>query len=275
MITQNHSKSNGSAKDATLTSIEKLTEDLKMVTAERDGYRSDIERFVWNLAGCDTIASGWGKPGDYNEEMALPALDSVSRMASERDALRARVAELDATIAELTTDGNAATLAANLAKASKRNAELESNCRDLRVAYEQNASQCVQLNRELAMKPDTVEWLNGATIQRQRAEQAEARVAELDESLHLANGTADLALHHRDIAEQRNAELEAALDDLLGCPTVTDRATCPNGDPSRIDEAPEWQAVIQISCAWTRYKKLKALARVESATAAKHGGSAH
>ena len=88
-----------------------------------------------------------------------------------------------------------------------------------------------------------------------------SRVAELDESLHLANGTADLALHHRDIAEQRNAELEAALDDLLGCPTVTDRATCPDGDPSRINEAPEWQAVLQISCAWTRYKKLKALAR--------------
>ena len=41
-----------------------------------------------------------------------------------------------------------------------------------------------------------------------------ARVAELDESLHLANGTADLALHHRDIAEQRNAELAAALEEL-------------------------------------------------------------
>lgn len=71
-------------------------------------------------------------------------------------------------------------------------------------------------------------------------------------------------------AEQRVAELVAALDDLLGCPTVTDRATCPDGDPSRIDEAPEWQAVLQISCAWTRYKKLKALARAESATPDKH-----
>ena len=58
----------------------------------------------------------------------------------------------------------------------------------------------------------------------------------------------------------RLAKATAALDDLLGCPTVTDRATCPNGDPSRIDEAPEWQAVLQISCAWTRYKRLKALA---------------
>ena len=66
--------------------------------------------------------------------------------------------------------------------------------------------------------------------------------------------------------ETRCGELVAALDDLLGCPTVTDLATCPNGDPSRIDEAPEWQAVLQISCAWTRYKKLKALARSESAT---------
>ena len=67
-------------------------------------------------------------------------------------------------------------------------------------------------------------------------------------------------------AEQRSAELVAALTDLLECPTVTDRATCPNGDPSRIDEAPEWQAVLRIFCAWTRYKKLKALARAESAT---------
>ena len=119
--------------------------------------------------------------------------------------------------------------------------EVETDLSSLRVAYEQNASQCVQLNRELAMKPDTVEWLNGVTIQRQRAEQAEAHIA----------------------------DLVAALDDLLGCPTVTDLATCPNGDPSRIDEAPEWQAVLQISCAWTRYKKLKVLARAESATPAK------
>ena len=73
-----------------------------------------------------------------------------------------------------------------------------------------------------------------------------------------------------DLAEANKAELVAALDDLLGCPTVTDRATCPNGDPSRIDEAPDWQAVLQISCAWTRYKKLKTLARAESTTPAKH-----
>ena len=92
---------------------------------------------------------------EYRDVLALcnfaeQAQADLARMASERDALRARVAEL------------------------------ESSCRDLRVAYEQNASQCVRLNRELALKLDTVEWLNGVTIQRQRAEQAEARVAELE-----------------------------------------------------------------------------------------------
>ena len=67
--------------------------------------------------------------------------------------------------------------------AEQRNAELEAEYRDLRVAYEQNASQCVQLNRELGLKIDTVEWLNGTAIQRERAEQAEARNAELEDAL--------------------------------------------------------------------------------------------
>ena len=60
-----------------------------------------------------------------------------------------------------------------------RVAELEAGYRDLRVAYEQNAEQCVKLNRELGQ--ETTEWLNGTTIQRQRAEKAEARVKELEE----------------------------------------------------------------------------------------------
>ena len=76
--------------------FEQLRASLARVTAERDGYRSDIDRYTWNLAGCDTIASGWSKPGDYDKTLALPSLDSVSRMASERDAIRARVADLEA-----------------------------------------------------------------------------------------------------------------------------------------------------------------------------------
>ena len=93
-----------------------------------------------------------------------------------------------------------------------------------------------------------------------------ARTAELEKDRDDWKKCADLAERALASEQQRSAELVAALTDLLECPTVTDRATCPNGDPSRIDEAPEWQAVLQISCAWTRYKKLKALARSESAT---------
>jgi len=35
------------------------------------------------------------------------------------------------------------------------------------------------------------------------------RIVELEESLHLANGTADLAMKHRDEAEAENARLRA------------------------------------------------------------------
>lgn len=42
-----------------------------------------------------------------------------------------------------------------------------------------------------------------------------SRNAELKESLHLADGTANLALHHRDIAEKRNTDLVAALRELF------------------------------------------------------------
>ena len=39
-----------------------------------------------------------------------------------------------------------------------------------------------------------------------RAERAEARVKELEESLHYCNGTADLAMKHRDEAEDERKE---------------------------------------------------------------------
>ena len=92
-----------------------LRADLARVTAERDHLKS----LVFD--------------GDLN----------FSNLTDEYEALRARAAELDekaeryrlttlrqdATIAELATDGNAATLAANLAIVSKRNAELEQSKR--------------------------------------------------------------------------------------------------------------------------------------------------
>lgn len=49
----------------------------------------------------------------------------------------------------------------------------------------------------------------------EQCEALRARVAELEESLHLANGTAELAMWHRDIAEEALAKREAvAVPDL-------------------------------------------------------------
>lgn len=101
--------------------------------------------------------------------------------------------------------------------AEQRNAELEAALRDLRVAYEQNASQCVQLNRELGLKIDTVEWLNGTAIQRDRAEKAEARNAELEaalrETLDDPNSTISGALYYR--MEQVLARAESGVPDHI------------------------------------------------------------
>ena len=108
---------------------DKAHADLARVTAERDSQRADIERLVWNLGGCDTIASGWGKPGDYNKEMALPALGSVSRMASERDALRARVAEVEKEAMILR--GTVEAVTTQRQQAEQRNTELVAALREV------------------------------------------------------------------------------------------------------------------------------------------------
>ena len=94
-----------------------------------------------------------------------------------------------------------------------------------------------------------------------RAEQAEARVKELEATCAELVTDGNAVTLAANLAKQsaRVNELAEALRELLGCPVVVDSATCPNKDVSRIDEAPDWQAVLQISCAWTRYKKLKSI----------------
>jgi len=56
----------------------------------------EIENLVWNLAGCDTLAIGYAKPGEFSKELARPALHSVSKLRAERDALRSEVERLKA-----------------------------------------------------------------------------------------------------------------------------------------------------------------------------------
>ena len=166
---------------------------------------------------------------DAREQLARDSA-TITRVTAEREdwkiraeemdgykadcmALRARVAELEALLSSEKSTRNA--IIAKGQAVEQRNAELVAALRDLRVAYEQNASQCVQLNREL--KIDTVEWLNGTAIQRDRAEKAEARVAELvaalRETLDDPNSTISGALYYR--MEQVLARAESATPDHI------------------------------------------------------------
>lgn len=90
----------------------------------------------------------------------------------------------------------------------------------LRQRAEQNAEQCVKLNRELGLKKETTEWLNGTTIQRARAERAEARVKELEATAKcdpIVYGKLKIAEQENELAALRaaNAELVGALRGLL------------------------------------------------------------
>ena len=221
-----------------------LKSDLARVTAELDQLQSiaekryeefrreanafvaavEIEKLETRCGELEECKAFWAAEADKATTRAAELVRNVKYWETETTALRARVAELEKEAMILR--GTVEAVTTQRQQAEQRKAELESNCRDLRVAYEQNASQCVQLNRELAMKPDTVEWLNGVTIQRQRAEQAEAHIADLVAALREVDEIVNDANHS---AEDR---LCAAANRLLN-------------------------------------------ARAESATPAKHGGSAH
>ena len=69
-------------------------------------------------------------------------------------------------------------------------------------------AQAARWNRE-----DSYRWMREQRKTESELAALRSRNAELVNSLHLADGTANLALQHRDIAEQRNAELVAALRD--------------------------------------------------------------
>lgn len=90
--------------------MQRLQAALAGVTAELDAARSDLD-----------AARGW-IAGDSVRIGELRA--RVAEVEEQAERYRLVALRQDATIAELTTDGNAATLAANLAAVSQRNAEL-------------------------------------------------------------------------------------------------------------------------------------------------------
>jgi hypothetical protein len=55
------------------------------VKLERDRWQQEAHDLLWNLGGCDAIASGWSKPHDYSKELGRPALASVSRLAERAE----------------------------------------------------------------------------------------------------------------------------------------------------------------------------------------------
>jgi hypothetical protein len=54
-------------------------------TANLEKWKQEAHDLLWNLAGCDAIASGWSKPREYSKDLARPALASVSRLAERAE----------------------------------------------------------------------------------------------------------------------------------------------------------------------------------------------
>ena len=71
-----------------------LERELTSAQAALAAKDAEIENLMWNLAGCDTLAMGYAKPGEFSKELARPALHSVSKLRAERDQLRAEIARL-------------------------------------------------------------------------------------------------------------------------------------------------------------------------------------
>ena len=136
------------------------------------------------LDAAENVQDYWGFP-------RRATIDLATIIDRHFEPLRKRLAEMESLLESEKATRNA--IIAKGQQAEARVKELDELYRDLRVAYEQNAEQCVKLNRELGLKKETTEWLNGTTIQRARAEQAEDRVKELEaEAIALRAANAEL-----------------------------------------------------------------------------------
>ena len=66
-----------------------LERELMSAQAALAAKDREIENLVWNLAGCDTLAIGYAKPGEFSKELARPALHSVSKLRAEVEHIKA------------------------------------------------------------------------------------------------------------------------------------------------------------------------------------------
>lgn len=117
----------GEVIGARLRDYEAMKARAEAAERERDELRAEAETLLWNLAGCDTIASGHSKPGEFNTDMARPALHSVSKLRQERDELRAEIVRLERNLYTGDDDEKQAlraALADTMAKLGERDGEL-------------------------------------------------------------------------------------------------------------------------------------------------------
>ena len=73
--------------------IQQQDEEIDALKAEVERLRASVDRLLWNLAGCSTIACS-KTPTEFNREWAKPALHEVNELAKEYQDLKAEVERL-------------------------------------------------------------------------------------------------------------------------------------------------------------------------------------
>lgn len=72
--------------------------------AERDRLKEDIEKLIWNLAGCSTFALGYDLDKPFDKTMARAALYDTLACAKDRNRLTQEVEKLKAELEKMTED---------------------------------------------------------------------------------------------------------------------------------------------------------------------------
>lgn len=68
--------------------LEKAKEEIERLKRDLDSATKAAERYLWNLAGCNTYAEGAALDKGHNISMELPALAAVRRLALRERELR-------------------------------------------------------------------------------------------------------------------------------------------------------------------------------------------
>ena len=173
-----------------------------------------------------------------NAELAEAMRDKLLRIANNEtarvDKAEARVKELEATCAELVTDGNALTLAANLAKQSQRAEQAEARVKELqkqeaesrRLFYaEQDKRQSAEQRNAELEKQNELLICDRARFPDKSCEVGNIIAAHIENLKAVSDSNAEAwrwACVRENALKERNDELVAALRDLHWYPADND-----------------------------------------------------